>query len=80
MSLDNAVLNEALELAPAERAELARLLLLSLESTALDSDADQAWAREIEERAQRAESAKQPLSDWRSAIERVRNSLNHPNE
>ena len=80
MSLDNAILHEALELAPAERAELARRLLLSLETTELDSDADQAWAREIEERAERAESTKQPLSDWRSAIERVRNSLNHPNE
>lgn len=80
MSLDNAILHEALELAPAERAELARHLLLSLESRELDSDSDQAWAREIEERAERAESTKQPLSDWRSAIERVRNSLIHPNE
>jgi hypothetical protein len=80
MSLDNAILHEALELGPAERAELARRLLLSLETTELDCDVDQAWVQEIEERIDRAESTKQPLSDWRSAIERVRNSLNHPNE
>jgi len=77
MSLDTTILTTALQLDAVDRAELARRLLLSLETSDFDPDADQAWAEEIELRAERADSAKGTLPNWRDAIERARNSLGH---
>lgn len=75
MSLDAAILNEVLELEPKDRAELARHLILSLETAPPDNDADEAWAQEAENRAACADAAPGQLSDWQSALERIRSSL-----
>jgi putative addiction module component (TIGR02574 family) len=56
MSLDSTLLERALELSSRERAELARRLLLSLESDPFDPDAEDQWGDEIESRLVRADS------------------------
>ena len=50
MALDTTTIAKALELSADDRAELARHLLLSLETEDVDDDAEQAWAEEIDER------------------------------
>ena len=75
MTVGDDILTLALELPPQQRAELARRLLLSLESSDVDADADELWASEIERRAADAERDDSPSIEWRSAIERIRKSL-----
>ncbi|HZS40811.1 MAG TPA: addiction module protein [Polyangia bacterium] len=65
------LLEEALRLPLAERADLAAELLASMDG-APDPDADQAWAVEIERRARRAIRGESQGRDWdavRSEIE-----------
>lgn len=57
------VLNDALELAADDRARLAAALLASLDEGE-DDDADQAWAREIEQRAERVLSGGSQGASW----------------
>jgi putative addiction module component (TIGR02574 family) len=74
MSLDGAILNQVLALSPADRAQLARKLLLSLESSDWDADAEDLWAAEIEARLTAADAG-QSTVDWRTSIDRIRASL-----
>jgi len=73
MALDTATLAKALELSAKDRAELARRLLLSLESEECDQDAEQAWAKEIDERLEKADRSK--AADWPAALKRIRGSI-----
>jgi putative addiction module component (TIGR02574 family) len=73
------LMNKAMELAADERAELARQLILSLDSPPPDSDADEAWNEEIERRLQRADRGDAKLIDWRESVERARKSLREVN-
>jgi putative addiction module component (TIGR02574 family) len=73
MALDTATLAKALELSAKDRAELARQLLLSLESDEGDDDAEQAWAKEIDERLEKADRSK--AADWPTVLKRVRGSI-----
>ena len=75
MALDTNTLAKALELSAKDRAELARHLLLSLESEEHDEDAREAWAKEIDERLEKADRSK--ASDWPTVLKRVRNSIRH---
>jgi Putative addiction module component len=57
------LLEEALRLSLAERADLAAELLASMDGVP-DADADEAWAVEIERRAKRALSGESKGRDW----------------
>jgi putative addiction module component (TIGR02574 family) len=57
------VLDEALLLPTSERAKLAAELLASVDGDA-DDDAAEAWAAEIERRAERAISGESSGKDW----------------
>ena len=73
MALDTDTLAKALELSAEDRAELARHLLLSLESEERDEDAEKAWAKEIDERLERADRSK--AADWPRVLKRIRGSI-----
>jgi putative addiction module component (TIGR02574 family) len=67
------LLEEALQLAPNERARLAAELLSSLDEQ--DTDVKAAWAAEITRRATDAEADPDDEEDWRSALEDVRKEV-----
>ena len=75
MSTVDEVLNEALELSEEDRAKLARDLLASLETDDFDTDADSAWATEIEARSSAYAKGELAACDWRESLERVRQAL-----
>lgn len=68
------LLEDALKLDLAERAELASSLLASLEGEA-EEGAEAAWAVEIEERAARARSGEDPGAPWPEVRERLERDL-----
>jgi hypothetical protein len=70
-----ALLREALSLAPEERADVAAKLLASLDDSSAEDPAavEAAWAREIEKRARRVlagESSGEPCEDVRDRVAR----------
>lgn len=69
----NRLLEEALQLAPNERAKIAAELLSSLD--AHDDDVKAAWAVEIARRAADADSDPDDEEDWRTALEDVRREV-----
>ena len=69
------VLDEALRLQLAERAELAAELLASLDGEP-DEDVEAAWAAEIERRAARARSGGDAGRPWVEARDAARDALN----
>jgi putative addiction module component (TIGR02574 family) len=75
MSLQSELKNKVLDLPRAERAELARDLILSLEDQVADPDADAAWEVEIERRLAAVDRGEVQPVDWRDAIERIRGTL-----
>jgi putative addiction module component (TIGR02574 family) len=75
MALKSELVEQLLELSPTDRADLARQLLLSLEPTDVDADADQAWEAEIERRCAAVDRGEVELLDWRTSVERIRNTL-----
>lgn len=68
------LLENALKLEVAERAELASELLASLDAET-DDDAEAAWAAEIEERAARARSGEDPGETWPEVRNRLERDL-----
>ena len=68
------VLDRALQLEVAERAELAAELLASLDGEP-DEDVEAAWAAEIKRRAARARSGADAGRPWVEARDRARNAL-----
>jgi len=68
------LLEEALKLDSAGRADLAAELIASLDSGA-DEDAETAWAAEIEERAARTRSGADPGEPWPQVRERLERDL-----
>lgn len=75
MSVDADLVSRALDLPQSQRAELARRLLLSLEEPDWDPDADDLWAKEIRARIDRLDRGASAPTDWRQAVDRIRNSL-----
>jgi putative addiction module component (TIGR02574 family) len=71
------VLQDALKLGSAERAEIASELIASLD-TEVDADAETAWATEIEKRAARARSGQDPGKPWPEVRDRVERDLRKP--
>jgi putative addiction module component (TIGR02574 family) len=74
MSTANELLSQALSLPEAERAALARQLLLSLEAETA-ADADDAWALEIEARLAAIAEGRFQAKDWREALAEIRQKL-----
>lgn len=75
----NKLLEEALQLAPASRARLARDLLASLYGPP-DTGVEEAWARELKRRIQEVKEGKVKLIPWkvvRKRIEARLTSLRH---
>ena len=68
------LLEDALKLDLADRAELAAELLASLDG-APDEDTEAAWAAEIERRAARARTGADPGRPWPQVRDRIRNEL-----
>lgn len=68
------LLQDALRLDAAERAELASELIASLDADA-EEDVEAAWATEIAERAARARSGEDPGKPWAEVRERVEREL-----
>jgi putative addiction module component (TIGR02574 family) len=68
------LLEEALKLDPAGRAELVSELIASLDSGS-DKDVEAAWAFEIEERAARARAGVDPGEPWPEIRDRLERDL-----
>ena len=58
-----------------ERADLARQLLLSLETESLDEDVQQAWAEEAERRSVAYERGETESRDWQESVNEIRETL-----
>jgi putative addiction module component (TIGR02574 family) len=65
------LIDEALALPDSDRATLASLLLKSLESEALDSDVESAWAQEAERRWSQIESGAVKTIPWEDVKARL---------
>jgi hypothetical protein len=75
MTTVSEVLNAALTLQANERAEVVHKLLLSLEPTEFDEDADQAWAEELRQRLLAIREGRVSLRDWNDTLADMRQSL-----
>lgn len=64
---------QALTLAPADRAELAAQLLASLDAT--EPDVESAWAAEIERRAADARQNPDDDEDWRTVLDEIQRDV-----
>jgi putative addiction module component (TIGR02574 family) len=72
-----ALLDQALQLPDDERAEMAALLLRSLD-TVTDEGAEEAWDREIERRLAEVDAGTVELVPWDEAKRRIFGSLDEP--
>lgn len=75
MSVAPDLFSKVLGLPGPDRAELAHRLLLSLEIEPFDQDCEAAWAAELELRANAIDSGEADATDWREAVERMRQNL-----
>ncbi len=66
------LIDQALELPIDERADLARRLLLSLESEPFDDNADSLWLDELGKRIKRMDNGESRTLDWRQAHAEIR--------
>lgn len=69
----NRLLEEALQLAPSDRAKIAAELLSSLDDR--DEDVKTAWAAEIARRVADAEANPDDEEDWRVALDDIRRDV-----
>ncbi len=66
----------AMQLPPADRANLAHQLLLSLEPETVDEDdVASAWQREIDGRLRQIADGNYVAHDWRTAVDEIRLEL-----
>ncbi|MCG6962464.1 MAG: addiction module protein [Acidobacteria bacterium] len=72
-----ALLDQALQLPDDERAEMAALLLRSLDAVT-DEGAEEAWDREIERRLAEVDAGAVELMPWDEAKHRIFRSLDEP--
>jgi putative addiction module component (TIGR02574 family) len=80
MAIQSDLVDRAMHLSDDDRAELARRLILSLEPTAFDSDAEQAWDAEIARRLKEYNKGGVTPIDWRDATDRAQQAIRktHP--
>ena len=77
MSPRHAVLAQALQLPPEDRAEVARTLIESLD-TPPDEDVEAAWRAEVERRLQEVERGTAQVDSWENVRERISTRLHQP--
>ena len=58
-----------------ERADLARMLLLSLENDSFDDDVQRAWAEEAEQRSAAYQQGETESRGWQDSVNEMRESL-----
>ena len=75
MDPSSEILTNALELPEADRAELARRLLLSLDPAPFDPETDERWRAEIEARLTALDGGTAIVSDWQDAAAGIRKAL-----
>ena len=78
MATESDLVDRVMELSAAERAQLARKLILSLEPADFDADVDAVWETEIEHRLGQVDRGEVPLQDWRDSVKRIRDTLKRP--
>ena len=69
------LLKVALNLSKEDRAELARQLIVSLESGQSDADSDELWKAEIERRLAEVDRGEVKLIEWHDSVQRIREML-----
>src|SRR6266508_3427146 len=69
------LLKVALNLSKEDRAELARQLIVSLESGQSDADSDELWKAEIERRLAEVDRGEVKLIEWHASVQRIREML-----
>jgi hypothetical protein len=69
----NQILEDALQLRPEDRAQVAEELLASLD--AVEDGVEAAWAKEIARRAAEARATEAGEQDWRSALAEVQRDV-----
>jgi putative addiction module component (TIGR02574 family) len=74
MSSRNAVLAEALQLPPEERADVAKSLIASLDGPA-DEDVEAAWLAEVERRLQGVDRGTAKVEPWDAVRDRLASRL-----
>lgn len=76
MSLAPDLVSRLLTLSAAERAEVARQMLRSLEpDDDVDAEREALWEQELEARAAAVERGEAQASEWREALQRMRDQL-----
>jgi putative addiction module component (TIGR02574 family) len=75
MSTPTDLYQQALALDPTQRAELAHLLLSSLDAPPRDPGWEEAWREEIERRLESIDRGEVELSDWQETMARLHKSL-----
>lgn len=68
------ILDDALKLTPTEQDELLSELIARLDGES-DPDVEEAWAREIERRIERANRGESVATDWEVVRERIQRKL-----
>ena len=69
------ILQQILKLPIAERAEVARQVLLSLEPEGFDEDAEQAWVAEIQRRREAIRRGDVQLLEWADVRQQILGEL-----
>jgi putative addiction module component (TIGR02574 family) len=75
MMTEAELIEQALTLPSVQRADIARKLLESLDEGPADSDADQAWADEVEARAAAYDRGEVSAIDSEQVFDRARQSI-----
>ena len=70
------LLEQVLKLPTAERAEVARQVLLSLEPEGFEDDAEKAWVTEIQRRREAVRRGDVQLLDWADVRQQILGELN----
>ena len=75
MSTGDDLRSQIFALSASERADLVRLLLLSLEGESFDDEVQQAWVVESERRSDAYRQGESQSRDWREAIDDIRGEI-----
>jgi putative addiction module component (TIGR02574 family) len=76
MAIESDLVERTMHLSSADRAELARRLILSLEPGGVEADVERAWEIEIERRIRSFEGGQTAAADWQDTVERAKAKLN----
>jgi putative addiction module component (TIGR02574 family) len=75
MAIEADLVERTMHLSEADRAELARRLILSLEPGEIEADVERAWEIEIERRISAYEKGEANAVDWPDAVKRAKAAL-----